>query len=131
MSFYLKRASIGYGQPNIFASQFHFLSLSITCNARHADGSLKFWDASAVLLQILYKLKTAKIFEKPKAKSLDGQDDDPFAIQQIALCAESRLLCVANASSHVLLFRFSKSESMTEVPVIMINDRIKSNLEKR
>lgn len=28
---------------------------------RHSDGSLKFWDASAGTLQILYKLKTSKV----------------------------------------------------------------------
>lgn len=27
---------------------------------RHADGSVKFWDASAGTLQILYKLKCSK-----------------------------------------------------------------------
>ncbi|KAK7471573.1 hypothetical protein BaRGS_00035801 [Batillaria attramentaria] len=79
----------------------------------HADGSLKFWDASSVSLQILYKLKTAKMFEKPK-RSGEGQDEDPFAIQMIYLCPESRLLCVAGAT-HVMLFRFSKQENNLEV----------------
>uniref|UniRef100_T1J3H8 Small ribosomal subunit protein uS4 n=1 Tax=Strigamia maritima TaxID=126957 RepID=T1J3H8_STRMM len=87
----------------------------------HADGSLKFWDASAVSLQILYKLKTAKIFERPKTKSLDGQDDDPFAIHQISMCPESRVLCIAGASSHVILFNFSKQECISEVSVLEIN----------
>ncbi|KAL8621917.1 hypothetical protein ACOMHN_046121 [Nucella lapillus] len=80
----------------------------------HADGSLKFWDASSVSLQILYKLKTAKIFDKPKRGS-ESQDDDPFAIQIIFLCPESRRLCVAGAS-HVMLFRFCKQELTLEVP---------------
>jgi hypothetical protein len=40
-----------------------------------------------VTLQVLYKLKTAKIFEKPKKES---QDDDPFAVYLIYLCPESR-----------------------------------------
>uniref|UniRef100_A0A8C4WME5 Syntaxin binding protein 5 n=1 Tax=Gopherus evgoodei TaxID=1825980 RepID=A0A8C4WME5_9SAUR len=34
----------------------------------HADGSIKFWDASAITLQVLYKLKTAKVFEKSQNK---------------------------------------------------------------
>lgn len=32
----------------------------------HADGSIKFWDASSVNMQVLYKMKTAKLFEKPR-----------------------------------------------------------------
>ncbi|XP_005089335.1 syntaxin-binding protein 5 isoform X2 [Aplysia californica] len=74
----------------------------------HADGSLKFWDASSVNLQFLYKLKTAKVFEKPKRPSED-KDDDPFAIQSIFLCPESRIMCVAGPT-HCILFKFSKQE---------------------
>ncbi|XP_070569216.1 syntaxin-binding protein 5-like isoform X4 [Ptychodera flava] len=74
----------------------------------HADGSLKFWDASAVSLQILYKLKTAKVFDK-KSKSLDGEED-PYAIQLIEMCLDSRVIAVAGASGHVILYRFSKQE---------------------
>lgn len=84
---------------------------------RHADGSVKFWDASAGTLQILYKLKTSKVFEKPKARSLDGTDDGPFAIEVISLCPESRKLCVAGASSHVILFKFRKAECNGEIAV--------------
>lgn len=79
----------------------------------HADGSLKFWDASSVSLQILYKLKTAKLFEKPK-RMADNQDDDPYAIQIIFLCPESRMLMVAG-TSHIMLFRFCKQEVTVEV----------------
>ncbi|XP_046984431.1 syntaxin-binding protein 5 isoform X1 [Schistocerca americana] len=86
----------------------------------HADGSIKFWDASAGTLQVLYKLKTAKVFEKPKSKSVDGADDDPFAIQLISLCPESRKLCVAGASSHVVLFKFRKQESVSETCALEI-----------
>lgn len=83
---------------------------------RHADGSIKFWDASAGTLQVLYKLKTAKVFEKSKSRSLEG-DEDPLAIQIISLCPESRKLCIAGASSHVILFNYKKSESCDEVTV--------------
>nr|XP_015840149.1 PREDICTED: syntaxin-binding protein 5 isoform X8 [Tribolium castaneum] len=85
----------------------------------HADGSIKFWDASAGTLQVLYKLKTAKIFEKQRARSLD-KEEDPFAIEIISLCPESRKLCVAGASSHVILFTYKKSESNDEVTVLEI-----------
>ncbi|XP_036450037.1 syntaxin-binding protein 5 isoform X5 [Colossoma macropomum] len=84
----------------------------------HADGSVKFWDASALMLQVLYKLKTAKVFEKTRNKeekpSTDIVDEDPFAIQSLAWCPESRLLCVAGVSAHVIVYRFSKQEITTE-----------------
>ncbi|XP_069687286.1 syntaxin-binding protein 5 isoform X5 [Periplaneta americana] len=86
----------------------------------HADGSIKFWDASAGTLQVLYKLKTAKVFEKPRSRSVDGTDEDPFAIQLISLCPESRKLCVAGASSHVVLFKFRKLESVSETVMLEI-----------
>ncbi|XP_058248754.1 syntaxin-binding protein 5a isoform X5 [Hemibagrus wyckioides] len=85
----------------------------------HADGSVKFWDASAIMLQVLYKLKTAKVFEKARGKeekaSTEIVDEDPFAIQLMAWCPESRMLCVAGVSAHIIIYRFSKLEVMTEV----------------
>ncbi|XP_056623215.1 syntaxin-binding protein 5 isoform X2 [Triplophysa dalaica] len=85
----------------------------------HADGSVKFWDASALMLQVLYKLKTLKVFEKPRAKeeksSTEIVDEDPFAIQILSWCPESRVLCVAGVSAHVIVYRFSKQEVTTEV----------------
>lgn len=86
----------------------------------HQDGSIKFWDSSAGTLQILYKLKTAKIFERPRTRSMDGSDDDPLAVQMISLCAESRRLCVAGASGHVILFKFRKAESVSEFLVSLL-----------
>ncbi|KAJ8399375.1 hypothetical protein AAFF_G00410870 [Aldrovandia affinis] len=84
----------------------------------HADGSVKFWDASAMMLQVLYKLKTAKVFEKCRSKddrpSIDSLDEDPFAIQILSWCPESRVLCVAGVSAHVIVYRFSKQEVTTE-----------------
>ena len=69
----------------------------------------------AVTLQVLYKLKTGKLFDKTKCKNPDP-DDDPFAVQHLFLCAESRLLGVAGLT-HVLLFKFSKLEAAVECPV--------------
>ena len=55
-------------KSNIFLSSLIFLITFFGCLFySHADGSLKFWDASSVNLQILYKMKTAKLFERPKA----------------------------------------------------------------
>ncbi|XP_064847396.1 syntaxin-binding protein 5-like isoform X1 [Oncorhynchus masou masou] len=86
----------------------------------HADGTVKFWDASAIMLQVLYKLKTAKVFEKSRNNKEDKQnteivDEDPFAIQIMAWCPESRMLCVAGVSANLIIYRFSKQEITTEV----------------
>ncbi|XP_061936663.1 syntaxin-binding protein 5 isoform X13 [Apis cerana] len=86
----------------------------------HADGSIKFWDASAGTLQVLYKLKTAKLFEKGRARSLDSEED-PLAIQLIFLCPESRKLAIAGSGRHVVLFKFKKVESMSEVVTLEIS----------
>ncbi|XP_054731427.1 syntaxin-binding protein 5 isoform X1 [Anastrepha obliqua] len=81
----------------------------------HQDGTLKFWDSGAGTLQILYKLKTAKVFERPKNPHPDSGIDNPLAIQHIYLCSESRRLCVAGAVGQVMLFKFRKGESTSEV----------------
>ncbi|XP_046399509.1 syntaxin-binding protein 5 isoform X2 [Ischnura elegans] len=97
----------------------------------HADGSIKFWDASAGTLQVLYKLKTAKVFEKPRPRSVDSGgggggtsgvngEDDPFAIQLISLCPESRRLCVAGSGGQVILFKFRRQESVSDTWVLEI-----------
>ncbi|XP_045449692.1 syntaxin-binding protein 5 [Melitaea cinxia] len=82
----------------------------------HADGSVKFWDASAGTLQILYKLKCSKVFERRAGY----EEESPLAIQQAALCAESRRLCVALPHGHVVLFKFRKTEQAAETHVVEI-----------
>ncbi|XP_072469979.1 syntaxin-binding protein 5-like isoform X4 [Notamacropus eugenii] len=85
----------------------------------HADGSIKFWDASAITLQMLYKLKTSKVFEKQKIG--DGKptseivEEDPYAVQMIYWCPESRIFCVAGVSAYVIVYKFSRHEITTEV----------------
>ncbi|XP_044143314.1 syntaxin-binding protein 5-like isoform X1 [Bufo gargarizans] len=85
----------------------------------HADGSVKFWDASATSLQMLYKLKTSKVFDKPKPgegkQMAEIVEDDPFAIQMMSWCPESRIFCVAGVSAYVIIYRFSKHEVVTEI----------------
>nr|XP_015219342.1 PREDICTED: syntaxin-binding protein 5-like isoform X12 [Lepisosteus oculatus] len=85
----------------------------------HADGSVKFWDASAITLQMLYKLKTSKVFEKQKTtegkQAAEIVEEDPSAIQMISWCPESRIFCVAGISAHVIVYRFSKHEATTEI----------------
>uniref|UniRef100_A0A8D3BRU2 Syntaxin-binding protein 5-like n=1 Tax=Scophthalmus maximus TaxID=52904 RepID=A0A8D3BRU2_SCOMX len=72
-----------------------------------------------IMLQVLYKLKTAKVFDRNRSKedkgSTDMSDEDPFAIQIMAWCPESRMLCVAGVSANVIIYRFSKLEVTTEV----------------
>ncbi|MED6270814.1 hypothetical protein CHARACLAT_014074 [Characodon lateralis] len=71
------------------------------------------------MLQVLYKLKTAKVFDRNRSKEDKGStevaDEDPFAIQIMAWCPESRMLCVAGVSANVIIYRFSKLEVTTEV----------------
>ncbi|KAL2734052.1 syntaxin-binding protein 5 isoform X7 [Vespula squamosa] len=86
----------------------------------HADGNIKFWDASAGTLQVLYKLKTAKLFEKSRVRSVDSEED-PLAIQLIYLCPESRKLAIAGSGKYVVLFKFKKAESMSEVVTLEIS----------
>uniref|UniRef100_A0A8C7G374 Syntaxin-binding protein 5-like n=1 Tax=Oncorhynchus kisutch TaxID=8019 RepID=A0A8C7G374_ONCKI len=67
---------------------------------------------------MLYKLKTSKVFEKPKAG--DGRagelvEEDPYAVQMVSWCPHSRLFCVVGISSHVILYRFSKHDANTQI----------------
>ncbi|XP_030642350.1 syntaxin-binding protein 5-like isoform X2 [Chanos chanos] len=85
----------------------------------HADGSIKFWDATAITLQMLYKLKTSKVFEKPKGgevgRSAELVEEDPYAVQMISWCPQSRIFCVVGISAHVILYRFSKHDANTTI----------------
>ncbi|CAJ0952643.1 unnamed protein product [Ranitomeya imitator] len=68
---------------------------------------------------MLYKLKTSKVFEKLKPgegkQTAEIVEDDPFAIQMMSWCPESRILCVAGVSAYVIIYRFSKHEVVTEI----------------
>ncbi len=66
-------------------------------------------------LQVLYKVKTAKLFDKSRCRSPD-ENDDPFAVQHLEMCRESRLLVVSGIT-HIMLFRFSKQEASVEPTV--------------
>ena len=43
-----------------------FINSVDACPCRHADGSLKFWDASAGNFQLLYKIRTSRVFERAR-----------------------------------------------------------------
>ena len=51
------------------------------------------------------------------AGGLGAEEEAPLAVQQAALCAESRRLCVALPHGHVVLFKFRKSEVHAETHV--------------
>ncbi|XP_067896034.1 syntaxin-binding protein 5-like isoform X1 [Heterodontus francisci] len=109
-----KEWPIGGGTWNLGAQTYPEIIIT-----GHADGSLKFWDASAITLQVLYKLKTSKVFEKQKMKDAkqiaEIVEEDPYAIQMISWCPESRIFCVAGISAHVIVYKFSKHEVTAEL----------------
>ncbi len=83
----------------------------------HADGTVRFWDASSTSMQGLHRIKTAKYFERAKgadAVNKSEVDDNPYAVTQIFFCGESKDLAVAGTAGQVLLFRFKKKETATE-----------------
>merc|ERR1711874_38130 len=50
---------------------------------------------------------------------MDG-DEDPFAIQHISLCPESRHGVVSGATAHIILFKYQKQETSSEVSCLEI-----------
>uniref|UniRef100_A0A8B9KZX7 Syntaxin-binding protein 5-like n=1 Tax=Astyanax mexicanus TaxID=7994 RepID=A0A8B9KZX7_ASTMX len=100
----------------------------------HADGSIKFWDATAITLQMLYKLKTSKVFEKPKGaetgRSAELVEEDPYAVQMVSWCPQSRIFCVVGISAHVILYRFSKHDANTTITVRSLEVRLQCEMEE-
>ncbi|XP_076118572.1 syntaxin-binding protein 5-like [Alosa pseudoharengus] len=90
----------------------------------HADGTIKFWDATAMTLQMLYKLKTSKVFEKPRvaegSRAADLAEEDPYAVQMVNWCPQSRLLCVAGISANLILFRLSRHEANINITALEV-----------
>ncbi|CAH8649251.1 unnamed protein product [Schistosoma margrebowiei] len=110
----------------------------------HADGSVRFWDASEVSLTPLYKFRTSKLFANPStstsnpvetgstslsdAKDTNAQyssillatESDPFAIHFMHFCSDSRKLLTAS-SYHTCLLHFSRREINLETAVMDIN----------
>eukprot|EP00069_Balaena_mysticetus_P001499 bmy_15342T0 len=97
----------------------------------HEDGTVRFWDASGVCLQLLYKLSTVRVFltdtdpneslnaqgedEWPplrKVGSFDPYSDDPrLGIQKIFLCKYSGYLAVAGTAGQVLVLELNDEEA--------------------
>lgn len=70
-----------------------------------------------VSFQVLYKLKTTKVFERPKPRSIDELDEDPFAIDNVTFCLNSRVLAVAGSSGHVIVYNFKKNDASVDLSV--------------
>lgn len=70
---------------------------------------------------MLYKLKTSKVFEKPKTgevgRNAELVEEDPYAVQMISWCPQSRIFCVVGISAHVILYHFSKCDANTTITV--------------
>lgn len=91
-----------------------FICFHLMVVCRHEDGSLKFWHTTGEHLQILYKLKTGRHFER--SENYDGRDVS-HGIADLVLCLESRLLVVCSQSSQITLFHFAKNEGCNEISV--------------
>jgi len=106
----------------------------------HADGSIKFWDASGCNLLFLYKLRTNRLFDRvqstnskeinlntksTRTNSNLGEEqipqqinllnefngyEYPFAIYSIKICCDGKYLIAAARGGHVTLFKFTGSE---------------------
>lgn len=85
-------------------------------NFRHEDGSIKFWQSSSENLELMYKLKTGRHFEKTDEATAKGITIS-HAVTMFELCTDSRLLLVASVSGQVTLFRFVKTESSQDIAV--------------
>ena len=72
----------------------------------HADGSVRFWDATGTAMQQLHRLRTQKLFEKNKAGGAEVLDEDPYAITHISLGADCRTLAIAGQTAQILLYRW-------------------------
>ncbi|CAK5091853.1 unnamed protein product [Meloidogyne enterolobii] len=121
----------------------------------HEDGSIKFWQASSEQLQVMYKLKTGRHFEKNipshyshstargtaaainKRKGSGAVDNirlkknisPSHAVFNAEMCLDSRLLIVASRSGQITLFRFSKTDCCQEIAVINLPQLCRSTAQ--
>ncbi|XP_062391222.1 syntaxin-binding protein 5-like [Sardina pilchardus] len=77
-------------------------------------------------LQMLYKLKSSKVFEKPRVCGAEGSraadlaEEDPYAVQMVNWCPQSRLLCVVGISANLILFRLSRHEANANITALEV-----------
>uniref|UniRef100_H2ZJQ8 Lethal giant larvae homologue 2 domain-containing protein n=1 Tax=Ciona savignyi TaxID=51511 RepID=H2ZJQ8_CIOSA len=86
----------------------------------HADGSVRFWDATAGFLKPIYKLRTYKIFHRARNSSGD-EEEDLCRITNIALCTHTQTLITTNVSSTIIIYKLNASEIHTEITFLPSN----------
>ncbi|KAM8945886.1 LLGL scribble cell polarity complex component 2 [Pelodytes ibericus] len=106
----------------------------------HEDGTVRFWDASGVCLQLMYKMSTVGVFQTDsdhndnlnphgedewpplrKVGSFDPYSDDPrLGVQKIYLCKYSGYLSVAGTAGQVLVLELNDeaAEQVVEETVV-------------
>lgn len=110
----------------------------------HEDGSVKFWDATGVVLKPIYNFKTALLFghenqedlpvdssepldetEPPfrKAGLFDPYSDDPrLAVKKISLCPKTGRLIVGGTAGQIVIAHFeSDDDKKTPLKVSSMN----------
>ncbi|KAH0508638.1 Syntaxin-binding protein 5-like [Microtus ochrogaster] len=96
-----------------------------------ARGMVHTQSIAPVTLQMLYKLKTSKVFEKQKVgdgkQACEIVEEDPFAVQMVYWCPESRIFCVSGVSAYVIIYKFSRHEITTEI--VSLEVRLQCDVE--
>ncbi|XP_063718023.1 syntaxin-binding protein 5-like isoform X2 [Symsagittifera roscoffensis] len=105
----------------------------------HLDGSVKFWDATAMSFQFLCKVKTARVFERSRVVDSSGTgvggatggggggvvggstEEEPFAIQLLDFDVKQKMLATAGNCAQVLLFNFAKEDTTKEITTIDVS----------
>nr|DBA27904.1 TPA: hypothetical protein GDO54_008345 [Pyxicephalus adspersus] len=107
----------------------------------HEDGTVRFWDASGVCLQLLYKMSTVGVFQTDsdpndnlnshgeeewpplrKVGCFDPYSDDPrLGIQKIYLCKFSGYLSVAGTAGQVLVLELNDEAAQQVVEQTVVD----------
>ncbi|XP_073464271.1 LLGL scribble cell polarity complex component 2 isoform X2 [Aquarana catesbeiana] len=107
----------------------------------HEDGTVRFWDASGVCLQLLYKMSTVGVFQTDsdpndnlnshgeeewpplrKVGCFDPYSDDPrLGIQKIYMCKFSGYLSVAGTAGQVLVLELNDEAAQQVVDQTVVD----------
>ncbi|KAM3964532.1 LLGL domain-containing protein l(2)gl isoform 4-T4 [Aphomia sociella] len=107
----------------------------------HEDGSVRFWDVTAVAMTPLYSYTTAPLFsgeeicenndsqndeeEWPpfrRVGTFDPYSDDPrLAIKRVILCPLSGMLTIGGAAGHIVIATLKTSANTAEVKSMSVN----------
>ncbi|XP_075702541.1 LLGL scribble cell polarity complex component 2 isoform X2 [Rhinoderma darwinii] len=107
----------------------------------HEDGTVRFWDASGICLQLMYKMSTVGVFQTDmdpnenlnsqgdedwpplrKVGCFDPYSDDPrLGIQKIYLCKYSGYLSVGGTAGQVLVLELNDEASQHTVDQTLVD----------